>query len=338
MLDNVWRKGRDFLGVKSPIMAGGMTWISDFKLVKAVSDAGGFPVFAGGNMPPEMFEAEVDRLLAEINKPFAVNLITIAPFYRDHFEIIKSKKVPFVIFAGNFPKKREVQEMSAAGKKTISFASTESIAKKQIAWGIDALILEGSEAGGHIGNVSLMVLLQQVLFNVKDFPIFVAGGIATGKMMAHLLLMGAYGIQMGTRIVMSQECNAHPDFKQAFIKARARQAIATPQYDSKLPVVGVRALKNSGMDNFGKLQLQLLKKLEAGEINREKAQYEVENYWAGSLRKAVQDGEVEAGSLMAGQSVGLIKDIKPIKEILAEIISDAEYELDRIKSSICYMD
>jgi len=338
MLDNVWRKGRDFLGVKSPIMAGGMTWISDFKLVKAVSDAGGFPVFAGGNMPPEMFEAEVDRLVAEINKPFAVNLITIAPFYRDHFEIIKSKKVPFVIFAGNFPKKREVQEMSAAGKKTISFASTESIAKKQIAWGIDALILEGSEAGGHIGNVSLMVLLQQVLFNVKDFPIFVAGGIATGKMMAHLLLMGAYGIQMGTRIVMSQECNAHPDFKQAFIKARARQAIATPQYDSKLPVVGVRALKNSGMDNFGKLQLQLLKKLEAGEINREKAQYEVENYWAGSLRKAVQDGEVEAGSLMAGQSVGLIKDIKPIKEILAEIISDAEYELDRIKSSICYMD
>ncbi|MFO7896224.1 MAG: nitronate monooxygenase family protein [Candidatus Cloacimonadales bacterium] len=338
MLDNVWRKGRDFLGVKNPIMAGGMTWISDFKLVKAVSDAGGFPVFAGGNMPPAMFETEVDRLLSEINKPFAINLITIAPHYRAHFEIIKSKKVPFVIFAGNFPKKRDVQEMKAAGKKTISFASTESIAKKQIAWGIDALILEGSEAGGHIGNVSLIVLLQQVLFNVKDFPIFVAGGIATGKMMAHLLLMGAYGIQMGTRFVMSSECNAHPDFKQAFIKARARQAIATPQYDSKLPVVGVRALKNSGMDNFGKLQLQLLKQLEAGEITREKAQYEVENYWAGSLRIAVQEGKVEAGSLMAGQSVGLINDIKPIKDIIAEIISDAEYELDKIKSSICYMD
>ena len=333
MIKNIWRRGRDFLGVEIPIIAGGMTWISDFDLVKAVSDAGGFPVFAGGNMPPEMFEKEIDKLVENIHKPFAVNLITIAPNYQAHFEILKDKNVPFVIFAGNFPKKKDVVRMKESGKKTISFASTESIAKKQISWGIDALILEGSEAGGHIGNVSLIVLLQQVLFNLSNFPVFVAGGIATGKMMAHLLMMGASGIQMGTRFVMSEECTAHENFKKAFIKARARQAIATPQYDSKLPVVGVRALSNSGMENFGKLQLELLKKLQEGTISRENAQFEVENYWAGSLRTAVVDGNVDDGSLMAGQSVGLINDIKPIKQILLDMINDAEDELDKMKET-----
>ncbi len=334
MKHSIYKKGKEFLGVDYPILSGGMTWISDFELVKAVSDAGAFPVFAGGNMPPDLFEKEVDRLIDEIKKPFAINLITIAPNYRAHFEILLEKKVEFVVFAGSFPTKKDVQLMKQSGKKTISFASTESIAEKQINWGIDALILEGSEAGGHIGHVSLIVLLQQVLFKFRDFPIFVAGGLATGEIMAHLFLMGAYGIQMGTRFVMSDECTAHEKFKVAFRRARARTAIATPQYDSKLPVVAVRALKNKGMENFGKLQLELLKKLEAGEINREKAQYEVENYWAGSLRKAVEDGDVESGSLMAGQSVGLISDIKPLKQIVTDLFDACDAELERIKKLI----
>jgi len=330
MLHEFFKKGRDFLGVEYPIICGGMTWISDFKLVKAVSDSGGFPVFAGGNMPPELFEQEVDQLIAGLDKPFAVNLITIAPNYKAHFNILLTKDVPFVVFAGNFPKKRDVVSMKEAGKRTMSFASTKSIADKQINWGIDALILEGSEAGGHIGNVSLTVLLQQVLFEFQDFPIFVAGGIATGKMMAHLLLMGAYGVQMGTIFAMSQECSAHENFKKAFIKARARQAVATPQYDSKLPVVAVRSILNKGMSQFGKLQLELLKKLEAGSITREKAQYEIESYWAGTLRQAVQDGDVANGSLMAGQSVGLVNDVKPIKEIMQTLMDDAEEELVKV--------
>jgi enoyl-[acyl-carrier protein] reductase II len=331
MLRDLFRRGRDFLGVEYPIISGAMTWVSDFALVKHVSEAGAFPVFASGNMPPELFEKEIDRLKQEINKPYGVNLITIAPNYRVHMEILEKKKVPFVIYAGNFPKKRDVVRMKEAGMKTMSFASTKSIADKQIGWGIDALILEGSEAGGHIGNVSLTVLLQQVLFEFRDFPIFVAGGIATGKMMAHLLLMGAYGVQMGTIFAMSEECSAHENFKKAFIKARARQAVATPQYDSKLPVVAVRAIFNKGMDQFGKLQFDLLKKLSSEEITREKAQFEIESYWAGTLRKAVQDGDVESGSLMAGQSVGLIHEVKPIKEIISKLNADAQEELDHIK-------
>ena len=334
MLDKIWKKGKEFLGVKYPIISGGMTWISDHKLVKAVGDNGAFPVLAGGNMPPDLFAKEVDKCISDLKHPFGVNLITIAPNYREQYNLVLKKDVPFVVFAGSFPKKQDIQEMKKAGKKTISFASTKSIAQRQIEYGVDALILEGSEAGGHIGYVSLIILLQQVLFQIRDFPIFVAGGLATGKIMAHLLIMGAYGCQFGTLFVMSKECTAHPNFKNAFMKARAREAIATPRYDSRLPVVAVRAIKNKAMQDFGKLQLRLLKQLDDGKITKEKAQYEVEKFWMGSLREAVIEGKIEHGSLMVGQSVGLIQDIKPIKEIINQLIHDAEEELQRIKSLI----
>lgn len=332
-LEKLFKKGKDFLGTDYPVISGAMSWISNFELVKAVSDAGGFPVFAGGNMPPDLFEKEVDRCVEELNKPFAVNMITIAPNYKAHLEVLKNKPgVEYVVFAGNFPKKGAVEMMKEAGKKTMSFASTESIANQMIRFGVDALILEGSEAGGHIGHVSTVVLLQQVLFQLeKDIPVFVAGGIATGKMLAHLMLMGAAGVQMGTRFVASDECTAHENFKKAFIKAPARQAVATPQYDSRLPVVAVRALKNKGHEEFGRLQLKLIKELESGTIDREKAQFEVENFWLGALRNAVVDGDVDKGSVMAGQSVGLIHDVKPMKKIMSDLMEEAEAELEKVK-------
>ena len=161
-------------------------------------------------------------------------------------------------------------------------------------------------------------------------PVFVAGGIATGRMMAHLLLMGAAGIQMGTRFVLSEECKAHPKFKKAFQRANSRDAIATPQFDSRLPVIPVRALKNKGSKEFLKLQLELMNKLEKKLIDQQQAQFEVENFWVGALRDAAIDGNVERGSLMAGQSVGLVNEIKPIQEIIGEIVEDAESELQRL--------
>lgn len=334
LFDQLARRGSDFLGVRYPIISGGMTWISNFELVTAVSAHGGFPVFAGGNMPPTLFEQEVDRCIATLDKPFAVNLITIAPNFKAHYDILLGKQVPFVIFAGSFPRKSDIQGMKEAGKRTLSFASEGSIAEQQIRFGIDALILEGSESGGHIGHVSLTVLLQQVLFECDQVPIFVAGGIATGKMIAYLLAMGAAGCQLGTRFVASTECTAHDNFKQAFIRAHARQAIATPQYDSRLPVVAVRAIKNGSTDEFGKLQLELLKQLEAGAITREQAQFEVENFWVGALQRAVVHGDVLNGSLMAGQSVGLIHEIKPMKEIMRELVEDAEAELQRLRARL----
>jgi enoyl-[acyl-carrier protein] reductase II len=334
-ISEVWEKGRNFLGVEYPIISGAMTWISDYDLVKAVSDNGAFPVLAGGNMPPELFEKELDRCIENIKKPFAVNLITIAPNYQNHINIVKDKDVKFVVFAGGFPKLREIEAIKSTGKKTMAFASTESIAKMMINYGVDGLILEGNEAGGHIGYVSLIVLLQQVLFEIDQFPVFVAGGIGNGRMIAHLLLMGASGVQLGTRFVMSDECTAHPKFKEAFKKAKARTAISTPQMSSNLPVVAVRALNNKAMDNFGKLQFELLEKLKNEDISRIDAQYEVEAFWAGTLRNAVVDGDIEYGSLMAGQSVGLAKKVQPLKEIITELVSDAENEILRVKNLLC---
>jgi enoyl-[acyl-carrier protein] reductase II len=331
IFDKLAKTGSDFLGVKYPIICGAMTWISNYKLVKAVGDAGGFPVLAGGNMPGALFEEEIDKCIQGMNTPFGVNLITIAPNYKLHYKILQSKNVPIVIFAGSFPRKAEIQTMKASGKKTMSFASEKSIADQQIKFGIDALILEGSEAGGHIGNVSLIILLQQVLFNCDQVPIFVGGGLGSGRMMAHLLLMGAAGCQFGTRFVLAEECCAHARFKEAFIKAKSRQAVSTPQYDSKLPVVAVRALKNQATNEFGKLQLALLTKLETGKITRERAQFEVEKFWMGKLKDAVEDGDIEKGSVMAGQSVGLVDKIQPVKQIIQELVQDAENELTMVK-------
>jgi enoyl-[acyl-carrier protein] reductase II len=237
-----------------------------------------------------------------------------------------------VVFAGGIPRKSEIEQAKQCGARVICFASTAPLAHSLIARGADALVLEGLEAGGHIGPVALSVLIQQILFEVDRVPVFIAGGIATGRMMAHLLMMGAAGIQMGTRFVMSEECIAHPKFKEAFRKAKAKDALATPQFDSRLPVIPVRALKNDGTLEFAKLQLELLTGLDEKKLNRQQAQYAVEEFWVGALRRAVMDGDVVRGSLMAGQSVGLVDKIMPLKDILEEMIADAESEMQRLRS------
>jgi len=330
LFERLAERGTRFLGTRYPIIAGAMTWISDVALVEAVAASGAFPMLAGGNMPPELFEETVDECLEKLDTPFGANLITIAPNYRAQYEILQTKDVPFVVFAGSFPRKADLQNMKKTGKRVLSFASDRSIAEQQIRFGADALILEGSEAGGHIGHVSLIILLQQVLFNYDEVPIFVGGGLGTGQMMAHLMLMGAAGCQFGTLFVMTEECTAHPDFKAAFSRARARQAMSTPQYDSRLPIVAVRAIKNRGTDDFGKLQVRLLQELDAGTLNRAKAQYEVENFWVGALRRAVVEGDIESGSLMAGQSVGLVSEVRPMREVVETLVADAEAELARV--------
>ncbi len=150
--------------------------------------------------------------------------------------------------------------------------------------------------------------------------------------MADLLLMGAAGVQFGTIFAVSEESCCHPDFKKRFIMANARDAVATPQFDSRLPVVAVRALRNEGLAEFGKPQLELIKKIDEDAISRTEAQQKVEEFWMGALRRAVQDGDIKRGSLMAGQSVGLVKEILPVKQIIQNLITDAEAELQRVRS------
>jgi enoyl-[acyl-carrier protein] reductase II len=330
--ERFFARGSAFLGVKYPFMCGAMTWVSDPKLVATVSNEGGFGCLAGGNTPPDLLEAQIAETRRLTDKPFGVNLITIAPAYKDHMKIIQRLNLPFIIFAGSFPNQKEVAAAKETGAKVLCFASTDSIALRMIRYGADALILEGMEAGGHVGHVSLAVLLQQLLFEIDQVPIFVAGGISTGKMCAHLFLMGAAGVQLGTRFAIAKESSAHPNFKERFIKAKARDAVSTPQFDSRLPVVAVRALRNKGLDDFGTLQLELLKKIEAKKIQRVAAQEEVEKYWMGALRKAVVEGDINYGSLMAGQSVGLVMKEESVREIIQDLVSATLAELERVEA------
>jgi enoyl-[acyl-carrier protein] reductase II len=331
LIDKFFESGKQFLGCKYPIMCGAMTWVSDPKLVSAMGNAGGFGLLAGGNTPVDILEKQIIETGELTEYPFGINLITLAPVYKDQLELVCRLGCPLVVLAGGIPKKSEIEKAKGHGARVVCFASTAPLAHLLIERGADALILEGSEAGGHIGPVALSVLIQQILFSVDSVPIFIAGGIATGRMMAHLLMMGAAGIQMGTRFIMAEECIAHSKFKETFRKAKAKDAVATPQFDSRLPVIPVRALKNEGSLEFAKLQLELLNKLDNNLLDKQEAQFRVEEFWAGALRSAVIDGDTGRGSLMAGQSVGLVDKVQPLKEIMEEMVSQAESEMQRLK-------
>ena len=332
LIEKFFENGRQFLGCKYPIMCGAMTWVSDPSLVAAIGNCGGYGLLAGGNTPVDILEKQIHETEELTEHPFGVNLITLAPVYKDQLELVCRLGCPLVVFAGGIPKKSEIEKAKEHGARVVCFASTAPLAHQLIERGADALILEGSEAGGHIGPVALSVLIQQILFNVESVPIFIAGGIATGRMMAHLLMMGAAGIQMGTRFIMAEESVAHPKFKETFRKAKAKDAIATPQFDSRLSVIPVRALKNEGSIEFAKLQLELLNKLDNNLMDKLDAQFKVEEFWAGALRRAVIDGDTGKGSLMAGQSVGLVDKVQPLAEIIEEMVSQAEFELQRLKN------
>lgn len=330
-IDALWEKGKNFLGTRYPIIVGAMTWISTANFVARIANEGAFACLAAGNLEPSFLKEGILKIQSQTMNPFGVNLITIAPNYRRHLQLALELNVPYIIFAGSYPRGPEIKLAKESGARVLSFASTESLARRLIDMGVDALILEGSEAGGHVGHVSLIVLLQQVLFQVQDVPIFVAGGIASGRLIPYFLLMGAAGVQMGTYFVMTEECEAHPRFKEAFIRARARDAVATPQIGSELRVVSVRALRNKGLDKFAELQIELIQKRRHREISHEEAQYQVENFWVGALRRAVQEGDVEYGSLMAGQSVGLVNKVRPLKEALTHLVGEAEEEWQRLR-------
>ncbi len=326
-LPAAWKRGTDFLGTRYAILCGAMTWVSESNLVAAISNAGGFGVLAGGNMPPDLLAKEIGATRRKTKFPFGVNLITVAPNFRDHIEVVIREKAPFVIFAGSIPSGKDIEQVKASGTRLLCFAPVLSLARRLIKQGVDALVIEGNEAGGHIGPVATSVLAQEFLLSITEVPIFVAGGIGTGEMIAQYLTLGAAGAQLGTRFVVAEECVAHPRFKEAFIRAQARDAMPTAQFDASLPTIPVRAILNEGSRDFNRLQLELLNKVKSGELPREEAQVKLEEYWVGALRRAVVDGDVERGSLMAGQSVAFVKKIQPVREIIEDLVTAAERKL-----------
>ena len=192
------------------------------------------------------------------------------------------------------------------------------------------MIIEGNEAGGHIGPVSTNVLAQEILPNVDEVPIFVAGGIGRGEMLVNYLQMGASGCQIGTQFVCATESIAHPNFKKIFVKSDSRNAKISVQLDERLPVIPVRAIANKASKRFLKEQKDALIKIDKGEISLKEAQLMIEHFWSGSLKKAVIEGDVQNGSLMAGQSVSLVKKIEPAHDIILKILKEAKDHCKKI--------
>ncbi|KIU26294.1 2-nitropropane dioxygenase [Sphingomonas melonis] len=323
-------RGAAFLGSEVAIMAGAMSWVSERNLVAAMSNAGGFGVIACGAMTPELLDAEIAGTKALTDKPFGVNLITMHPALFDLIAVCAKHNVGHVVLAGGLPPKGSLEAIKESGAKVICFAPTLALAKKLIRSGVDALVIEGMEAGGHIGPVSTSVLAQEMLPEIAEsVPVFVAGGIGRGEAIAGYLDMGAAGVQLGTRFVCATESIAHPNFKKAFIRASARDAVASVQIDPRLPVIPVRALKNAGGELFTAKQREVAQSLDEGSVAMAEAQLQIEHYWAGALRRAVIDGDVEHGSVMAGQSVGMVTKEEPIADIIASLMTEAATALDK---------
>ncbi len=317
------QRGCDFLGCQYPILGGAMSWVSEHTLVAAISNAGGFGVIACGSLSPSGLAAEIAATQAATSRPFGVNLITMHPELAALIDTCLDHRVGHVVLAGGLPPPDAVRRLKDGGVRVICFAPALAVARRLVRQGVDALIIEGAEAGGHIGPVSTGVLAQEILPQVREVPVFVAGGIGRGEAIALYLQMGAAGCQLGTCFVCATESIAHADFKRAFIRASARDAIVSQQIDPDLPVIPVRALANAGTRRFADVQRQVAQRYRSGELTQDQAQLEIELFWAGALKRAVLDGDVENGSLMAGQSVGMVTREQPTADIIRELMDQA---------------
>lgn len=323
-------RGIEFLGSETAILCGAMSWVSERNLVSAISNAGGFGLIACGAMTPELLDAEIAATKKLTDKPFGVNLITMHPMLFDLIAVCAKHQVTHIVLAGGLPPTGSLDAIKASGAKVICFAPALSLAKKLIRSGVDALVVEGMEAGGHIGPVSTSVLAQEILPEVSEqVPVFVAGGIGRGEAIAGYLDMGAAGVQLGTRFACATESIAHANFKKAFFRASARDAISSVQIDPRLPVIPVRALKNASSELFTAKQREVAQLLDEGKVEMMEAQLQIEHYWAGALRRAVIEGDVDNGSLMAGQSVGMVTKEEPVADIIAQLMAEAAAALEK---------
>lgn len=309
-------------------MGGAMTWVSERNLVAAISNGGGFGVIACGAMTPDLLAAEIEATRGLTDAPFGVNLITMHPDLDALIDVCGDHAVSHIVLAGGLPSSNSIAQVKARGAKAIGFAPALAIARKLVRSGIDGIVIEGMEAGGHIGPVATGVLAQEILPHIEDVPVFVAGGIGRGEAIATYLTMGAVGVQLGTRFVCATESIAHDDFKRSFIRAAARDAQPSVQLDPRFPVIPVRALANDATKAFLDKQREVIDRFDSGELDQKAAQLEIEHFWAGALRRAVIDGDVEAGSLMAGQSVGMVTAEQPTAEIIGELVDQATAALE----------
>ena len=297
----------ELLGIEYPIFQGGMAWVADASLAGAVSKAGGLGILAAANAPADYVRGEIRKVRAMTDKPFGVNIMLLSPFVEEIALLVAEEKVPVVTTGAGMPTKY-MKAWIEAGIKVIPVVPSCGVAKMVARAGACAVIAEGGESGGHIGDLNTMALVPQVC-DAVDLPVIAAGGVADGRGLAAVLMLGADGAQMGTRFLVAKECTIHQNYKKKILAAKDIDTITT----GKSLGNPVRALKTPFTRAFLKNEGDLSKTLE-----------ERENFGAGALRKAVQEGDESNGCFMAGQSCGLVKKEQTAEEIIKEVVSEAE--------------
>ncbi|WP_326830465.1 enoyl-[acyl-carrier-protein] reductase FabK [Streptococcus uberis] len=299
----------ELLNIKYPIFQGGMAWVADGDLAGAVSNAGGLGIIGGGNAPKEVVKANIDRVKSITKNPFGVNIMLLSPFVDDIVDLVIEEGVKVVTTGAGNPGKY-MERLHAAGIIVIPVVPSVALAKRMEKLGVDAVITEGMEAGGHIGKLTTMTLVRQVVESIS-IPVIAAGGIADGRGAAAAFMLGAEAIQVGTRFVVAKESNAHQNFKDKILKAKDIDTVVSAQ------VVGhpVRSLKNKLTSAYAKAEKEFLAdRKSAGDI---------EEMGAGALRNAVVDGDVEHGSVMAGQIAGLVQKEESCQDIIEDLFYGA---------------
>jgi len=300
----------DLLEIDHPLIQGGMTWVSDANLAAAVSNGGGLGVIGAGAMPPEMLREEIARARALTDRPFGVNMIMITLEFEEQLKVVLEEKPP-VVTLGAVQNTAVIPELKERGIKVVPVVAAVAIARRAEQHGADAIVAEGSEAGGHIGETTTMVLTP-LIAQAVEVPVIAAGGIVNGAAVVAAFALGAEGVQMGTRFVCASECTVNDAVKEKFLKCGDRATVVTAR------AVGypVRAIKNKLAGAYSEMEKDYL----LGKCTAE----DIESFGLGKLREAMREGNVKNGSMMAGQCVALVDRIQPAAEIIAEIIAEAE--------------
>lgn len=303
------------LGIKYPILQGGMAWTSDAVLAAAVSNAGGAGIIGSGGRTTEWTRDEVRKAKTLTDKPFGVNVMLMAPNIAEIIDMLCEEKVAFVTLGAGNPVPH-IEKFHNAGIKVIPVVPNVKLAKRIEAAGADAMVIEGMEAGGHIGQQTTMALMENVLPQIKNIPVLVAGGISDGRALAAALLMGAEGVQIGSRFLLTTECPAHPAAKQAIIDATDTDSAVTGFSRGH----GVRCLKNAFTQKFSEKEISGA------------PQEELNAMGTGTNKRGIMEGDIVNGTVMVGQSLNVLNDILPCKEVIERMMAEAQAAVEHIKS------
>lgn len=304
------------LNIKYPIIQGGMAWVATAELAAAVSNAGGLGIIGAGHMPPDVLRREIQQAKTLTNQVFGVNIMLMSPFVKEVMQVVLDEKVPVITTGAGNPGEY-IPALKEIGTKIIPVVASVALAKRLERIGVDAIIAEGQESGGHIGETSTMSLIPQIADAVQ-IPVIAAGGIADSRGFVAALALGAQGVQIGTRFVASLECIAHENYKTAILKAKDRSTVVTGIATGH----PVRVITNKFTRDYEAME------------KRGASPEELEGMGAGKLRIAAREGDVDNGSVMVGQIAGMIKDIKSVDEIIQDIVGNVPAVLSDIKDNI----